>query len=202
MEAEEKLKLDCEQTTKYFHSLAEVRFKLLGLLPVVTGTAIGLLQSQKPELVVPLSIFGIVVTFGVLCYDQRNSQIDNAMQLRAKSLEARFELESMTGRFRYGGPFLDRPKRELRSLGILMWHDRGLAIVYAAAFAAWSYLLVGSLLQMGQVLTVKIAVPLVVFIVVVLQLYVVDRATDTLGALPEKIRQKLDSNSPDGEQRQ
>jgi hypothetical protein len=55
MQAEEKLKLDCEKTTKYFHSLADVRFKVLSLLPVVTGTAITLLQSQEPELVIRLS---------------------------------------------------------------------------------------------------------------------------------------------------
>ena len=89
MDTDEKRKCDYEQTTKYFHALADVRFKLLGLLPVVTGTAFGLLiQSERPELVVTLGVFGLAVTFGILCYDQRNSQIYNAMQLRAKSLEA------------------------------------------------------------------------------------------------------------------
>ncbi len=33
MTDEEKLRLDYEQTTKYFHELAEARFKLLALVP-------------------------------------------------------------------------------------------------------------------------------------------------------------------------
>ncbi len=198
MDVEEKLRLDYEQTVKYFHALADVRFKLLTLLPLITGGAVGLLQSQKPDLVLLLSIFGILVTFGVMCYDQRNNQIYNAMQRRAKSLEALLRFPAVSDRFHFGGALLDRPQRDLRFLGILLWHDRGLAVIYAATFAAWTYLLISSLLQIGQVLLVKVAVPLAVFITVLLQLHSFDRATDTLGALPKWVREILDPNSPDG----
>jgi hypothetical protein len=138
MEREEKLKLDYTETAKYFHALADVRFKLLALVPLITGAAVGVLQTQKLELVIPVSIFGLLVTVGVIFYDQRNSQIYNAMQRRAKSLEALLKFDTVSGRFRYGGAFLDRPERKLRFFGFVMWHDRGLAIVYAAVFAAWT----------------------------------------------------------------
>ncbi len=189
MELENKLKLDYEQTTKYFHEMTNVRFRLLAFLPLVTGTAVGLLQSQELKLVIPLSIFGIMY------YEIRNSQIYNALQLRAKALETRMRFESVNGRFQYGGAFLDRPIRNLRFLGILMWHDRGPAIIYAAAFAAWFYLLTGSLIQLGQVQVIKVEVPLVVFVVVVLQLQSLDVATDVLGALPEHLRRELSRES-------
>src|SRR5260370_28466964 len=101
MEREEKLKLDYTETAKYFHALADVRFKLLALVPLITGAAVGILQTQKPELVIPVSIFGLLVTVGVIFYDQRNSQIYNAMQRRAKSLEALLKFNTVSRRLRY-----------------------------------------------------------------------------------------------------
>ena len=45
MDRDEKLKLDYEQTIAYYHHLADSRFKLLALVPIVTGAAIGLLSE-------------------------------------------------------------------------------------------------------------------------------------------------------------
>ena len=66
MTDEEKLQLDYEQTTKYFHALADARFKLLALVLTVTGVSIGVLaHTDQPRVILPLSIFGLLVTFGV-----------------------------------------------------------------------------------------------------------------------------------------
>ena len=68
---------------------------------------------------------------GIIVYDQRNTQIHDAMQKHAKTLEALLGLEPLddTKKGR-GGAFLDRPGRNLRLFGILlMWHDRGLALI-------------------------------------------------------------------------
>ncbi len=46
MDKDEKLKLDYEQTVAYYHHLADSRFKLLALIPIVTGAAIGLLSGS------------------------------------------------------------------------------------------------------------------------------------------------------------
>lgn len=80
----------------------DVRFKLPGLLPVLGGTAVVAqigLEAGKPaeastgELAVILlvSAFGSLATLGTL-YDQRNSELYNALTYRAKYLEKKFEL--------------------------------------------------------------------------------------------------------------
>jgi hypothetical protein len=45
MTEDEKIRLDYERTAQYFFHLADVRFRLLALLPVVSGTALVRLQS-------------------------------------------------------------------------------------------------------------------------------------------------------------
>lgn len=76
MDRDEKLKLDYEQTTAYYHHLADSRFKLLALVPIVTGAAIGLLsQGADPATVLVIGILGFVVTLGLFFYNQRNTQI-------------------------------------------------------------------------------------------------------------------------------
>lgn len=96
----ERMKVDYEQTVKYFHVLADIRFKLIALVPVLTGAAIGLvsksLSAEKgisPETATAISILGFVVTLGIMFYDQRNTQIYNDMMLRAKMLEAMLGFE-------------------------------------------------------------------------------------------------------------
>ena len=199
MTDEEKLRLDYEQTTKYFHALADARFKLLALVPTVTGVSIGALaHTDEPRVILPLSVFGLLVTFGVMCYDLRNSQIYNALQLRAKGLEMRLGFGpisnlAVTDRqdWQYGGAFLDRPGRKLRFFGLLIWHDRGLAFIYSTALAAWTYLFTHALIQFGQLMLVEIAVPVLVFAAVFGQLFSLDKATDELGSLPKPYRSIL-----------
>jgi hypothetical protein len=199
MSEEDKLRLDYEQTTKYFHALADARFKLLAFVPTVTGVSIGALaHTDQPRVIIPLSIFGLLVTFGVMCYDLRNSQIYNALQLRARGLEIRLEFDpisnlEVTDRqdWHYGGAFLDRPARKLRFFGLLIWHDRGLAFVYSTALAAWAYLFTHALIQVGQLVVVEIAVPFLVFAAVFGQLFSLDKATDELGHLPKPYRSHL-----------
>jgi len=57
----EKLKLDYEQTAHYFHELHNVRFRLLALVPIVTGAAIGFLadESSGPK-VLAIGILGFL----------------------------------------------------------------------------------------------------------------------------------------------
>ena len=123
-----------------FHELAAVRFKLLAALPTVTGAAAAILQSQRAEIAASISAFGLLVTFGIiLAAISRNSQISaTPCKQCARSLEGA-GYESVNGRFRFGGPLLYLPPRSLRFFGIRPWRDRGLAIVYAASLAAWSY---------------------------------------------------------------
>jgi hypothetical protein len=169
MDSDEKLKLDYEQTTRYYHQLADSRFKLLTLIPIVTGAAIGLLgNGTQPELVLVLGILGFVVTLGIFFYNQRNTQIFDKMILRAKMLETRLELEPLDKEHRYGGPFLSRPGRTLKLFGVIkVWGDRGLAIVYGATLGGWAFLITSSFMRLITVsqqvsIAINIVVPFIV----------------------------------------
>lgn len=207
MNEDDKLKLDYEQTTQYIHTLANLRFKLLAFVPLVTGVAISLLNNMASyETVITISLLGFLVTLGIIFYDQRNTQIYDALHIRAKSLEVILRLQPIANlkspdeerrQWVYGGTFLDRPGRSLKLFGkFLMWHDRGLAIIYAAALGGWCYLLVGAItevMESGQAvsLSIRIGVPVIVAAAMFLQLHRFDKATDELKELPKHIQNEL-----------
>ncbi|MCB9354237.1 MAG: hypothetical protein H6575_06690 [Lewinellaceae bacterium] len=90
MTKEEKYKIDYENTLKYIFHLSDIRFKLLGLVPFATGIAF----SFSEEKGIPVNSFvigflGLIVTVGIIFYDQRNTEIYNGLIGRAKDLEKR-----------------------------------------------------------------------------------------------------------------
>lgn len=96
------------------------------------GTAVELLA---------IGSLGLVATLGIFLYELRNSQLYAAVVHRARFLEGRLGLPSAYGEAGPGGPFTERPGRSLVLFHALnAWHDRGLALVYAASLAGWSYL--------------------------------------------------------------
>jgi hypothetical protein len=202
MEPTELHQTDYVQTATYFHELASVRFKLLAFVPVLTGAGLTLADKlQTPSLVFALGLFGFLSILGIVIYDQRNSQIYNAMQCRAKSLEALMDFpplnkkKVLTEKMKRGGAFLDRPRRTLKLFGILtIWHDLGLAIIYSANLAVWSYLtgisfvkvVFPSHLGLGSLLVIASSTALA--IVILFSLLRLDEATDIEGALLHEIR--------------
>ena len=93
------LELEYTQINNNFRFLAEVRFKLLALVPILGGAAVFVLArvgleagkapaSSHPELLVVLlvSLFGFLATLGLTLYDQRNSELYNALIHRVKWL--------------------------------------------------------------------------------------------------------------------
>jgi hypothetical protein len=205
MDRDEKLKLDYEQTTAYYHALADSRFKLLALIPIVTGAAIGLLsEGTQPGPVLAIGILGFVVTLGLFFYNQRNTQIFDTMILRAKMLEILLQLESLDHRYPYAGPFLSRPKRTLKLFGVIrVWGDRGLAIVYGAALGGWAFLITRSLLAIIAVsqpisTILNTGIPVVVALAFIWQVQAWDKETEKLDTLPPRI-QKLIEVDPKNE---
>ncbi len=196
MEKEEKMKLDYEQTTLYHHKLHDVRFKLLALVPIATGAAIGLIDKigSGPKMLV-IGVLGFFVTLGVTIYDQRNTQIYDAMQKRAKTLETLLDFKPLDENKNRGGAFLDRPDRGRRLFGfLLMWHDRALAIIYAAAFGGWTYLVVEGFIQSIGAIDHKfsvfgrIIIPVLVFILFLRALHEFDDPTDTPDSMSPEIK--------------
>jgi len=139
---DKKLQVDYERTAQYFFHLADTRFKLLGLLPVVTGLAVSTLPEKlEPTQGFAVALLGLIVTVGLTIYDQRNTQMYDRLVKRARRIEEEFRfIPSPVLSKPYGGAFLDRPRR--RSLGPvpIIWHDLGLSLVYSSSLGAWCFL--------------------------------------------------------------
>lgn len=131
---------DYEQTLAYFHALHDVRFKLLGFLPIATGTAIALVPTgMQGSNQLALAIIGLMVTLGLASYDQRNTQIYDRLICRVRYLERKFGFAPFPGDT-YGGAFHCRPPVLTVCKMRLVWHIQGLTLVYAASMSGWWFL--------------------------------------------------------------
>jgi hypothetical protein len=153
----QKLDLEYEQINENFRFLADVRFKLLALVPTFGGAAVFVLtraglqagggpSSSTSELltVVVVGLFGFLATLGVTLYDQRNSELYNALIHRAKHLEEEFGIPSTPGgltKLELGGQFRERPEKQRRFF-FKAGHDLGLALIYGPLLGAWLFPLV------------------------------------------------------------
>ena len=138
MDDDEKLWREYMATLDAFWRLGDFRFRLLALLPPLTALGVGLLtvdvatftSAPIPRLLIAL--LGFVVTLGIIFYDQRNSQLYAGLAAQAKQLESAIMSS--------GGVLGGRPPRTNRLFGLFkIWHDRGLALIYAATLGAWSF---------------------------------------------------------------
>ena len=201
MDPSDKLEVDYHATGDYFRELAGTRFKLLAFVPSVTGVTVALADLGCPSVRLGvLGAFGFLVTLGVLFYDVRNTQLYDALNLRAKCLEAYLGLPKASNRYyKRGGAFLDRPRRELKLFRFFeIWHDRGLAIIYSTSLAAWAYILVGGFFGLpGHDCALRgawlaLLTPVAVWLLFILQLSAYDNPTDPKGALPEDVAALLE----------
>jgi hypothetical protein len=144
--------LEYTQINENFRFLAEIRFKLLALVPALGGAGIfvhtnaGLDASQpaassdyRLAVVLFVSLIGFLATLGITLYDQRNSELYNALIHRAKWLESKFDVSSAPGGLReseYGGQFSERPRKS-RWLIFHAGHDLALALIYGPVLGAW-----------------------------------------------------------------
>ncbi len=194
-EKKDLLQLDYEQTVEQFRMLTDIRFKLLALVPTLTGAAVGLLTNTNASqaTALPLGIFGFVVTFGIVMYELRNSVFYEMSTTRAARLESLLELprfsEPRDGLVRPGGVFTERPPaiktKEAKEYEYPLpqkiagffpvWHDLGLALVYGASLAGWTYLVLYSLLlNNGYRLILSLLVGALVLILTVIQFIILD----------------------------
>jgi hypothetical protein len=180
------LRLDYEQTTELVRTLTDVRFKLLAFVPTIAGATVGLLSNTASAAqLVGVGLLGLIATAGVLMYELRNSQLYDAAVHRAKVLEERLQLASVRSEEGKGGPFTERPARTVRLLDFMtVSHDRGLALVYAAALAGWTYLVGWGLLGAVEVPGARewgAALGLLVGVIVVIDVHRIDRRGDKAG---------------------
>jgi hypothetical protein len=114
-----------------WRTLTDVRFKLLGLLPIVSvAVLITLLSAShgsdalRPAERTGVAILGLLLTGAVRLYDLRNSDLYNDLVGRGRQIEA--ELGIHTGHFR------GRPN----SRGWIQ-HDVAVRAVYGLSALAW-----------------------------------------------------------------
>lgn len=160
------LELEYGEVNNNFRFLAEVRFKLLALVPALGGAAVFVLAhaglqageapaSSNPELLVVLlvSLFGFLATLGITLYDQRNSELYNALIHRAKWLEREFGCQVAPGGLKTvvsGGQFNERPAKG-RHLVFQAGHDLALALIYGPLLGGWLFPIAYSALRLAGI---------------------------------------------------
>jgi hypothetical protein len=142
LDADDRLRLDYEQTTQYLRTLIDVRFRLLAFVPTVTGVAVAIIGQPRPAAeLLGVGVLGLLATIGIFVYELRNTQISGTLIRRATELEHQLQLPSSLGIQQSGGLYTERPGVNIQLLGFLpVSHGLGLALVYSAAIAGWGYL--------------------------------------------------------------
>jgi hypothetical protein len=175
MDADERLRFDYDQTTQLLRTLIDVRFKLLAFVPTIAGAAVAFFGRPRPAAeLLAVGLVGFVATLGIFMYELGNSQVSDRLTRHAAELERQLELS--------GGLFGEPARADRRLFGVIAFsHARGLALVYGAAFAGWSYLTAwGALraLDIGGARKVGALVGLAVALAVALELDRLERRSD------------------------
>jgi hypothetical protein len=110
--------------------LTDVRFKLLGLIPVISGVVLFSLLSEKPDGPSSLArsgiaIFGLLITTALFIYDRRNSELYDDMISRGRKIEEELGVDT--------GLFLGRRSPSHKWIN----HSNATNLIYGAAVAAW-----------------------------------------------------------------
>jgi hypothetical protein len=143
----DRLQLDYQQTTDLLRTLTDVRFKLLALIPTLSGAAVAFVgPTAVPVQLLTLGGLGLTATVGVLLYDLRNSEVYDYALRRAQQLETELQI-AVAADSMPGGLFGERPSGTVRLFGVTADRDRGLALVYSAALGGWTYLVIWGALR-------------------------------------------------------
>ena len=126
------------EVSNNFRLLTDIRFKLLGLLPVasVLTAAVGTRSGYDQGVPLGLALFGLIITLGVLTYHTRNDQLYDALIGRASAIERSLGLPD--------GAYATRLRAWLHfKIGPWKWqvsHGQGVSTVYSATMVLWLYL--------------------------------------------------------------
>jgi hypothetical protein len=137
---DERLRLEYDQAAQLLRHLTEIRFKLLALVPTLSGAVVALVSAGRSGLeLLAIGGLGLSATTGVLVYELRNGELRRRVQARARELE-----EAL-----FGHALVDNVAAR-RLFGFLpVWHDVGLALVYGSALGGWAYLVAWGALKAG-----------------------------------------------------
>jgi hypothetical protein len=168
---DDQVRIEYDRAVALFRDLTDIRFKLLALVPTLSGAAVGLLRAgQAPVTLLAIGVLGLAATAGVLLYELRNSEIRLAAARRLGGLEdALFADRRLV---------TDRPKQAPKLFGLVpLEHSLGLAFVYGAALAGWSYLVAWGALaaaNAGHARTIGVVIGAVVGLIVLAEILRLD----------------------------
>ena len=148
MDADDRLRLDYEQTTGLISALTDVRFKLLSIVPTIALAAVGIAGAHPSTGgLVGVGLLGLGATVGILLYELRNMETLAAAVYRARDVARGLELEVFHGRAESAGVI--RPSgRHHRLFGaVTVGQDQALGLVYGVALGGWTYLFVWGVLR-------------------------------------------------------
>ena len=112
--SEHALLVDYSETLGIWRMYADIRFKLLGLIPTATAAGVGIFGSRPSYPTVAVAAIAICSIFGVAMYDVRNTMFYDAAVHRAKELERQLGLPRTSALGSAGGVFGERPRTKLR----------------------------------------------------------------------------------------
>jgi len=142
-DTDELLRLEYESASRLLGSLTEIRFKLLALVPSLTGAVVALISPGRSGVeLLAIGLLGLAATSGILAYELRNDELCRRATDRVNHLES--ALFS-------GGPLVGGEGRTPKLFGLIpASHHLGVGLVYGAALGGWVYLVVwGALVAAG-----------------------------------------------------
>jgi hypothetical protein len=129
---DENLKTTYEQLCYSYRAIDDFRAKLLGFLPLASGTGIFLLipDNSKSPLnthLVPVGAFGILITLGLFFYEIYGIKKCGALIKAGQKIEDRMRIR---------GQFQGRP----REVAGIINEPFAAGVIYPAVLAAWTFL--------------------------------------------------------------
>jgi Domain of unknown function (DUF4440) len=139
------LKVAYQEICASYHSIDDIRMKLLGLLPLATGAGVFLLLNKEifstikdTEVISPaalrlqgylspIGLFGFVITLGVFAFEIYGIKKCSALIAGGKEIEGWLHID---------GAFVKRPPAVLRFIN----EPFAGGIIYSAVLAAWAYI--------------------------------------------------------------
>jgi len=137
---QEALSKEYGEVCNNFWTLTDIRFKLLAFLPIAAGAAVAALtgnvaQQRPTEVMLALSLFGLVGTIALVTYNARNDQLYDDLVARAADIERSLNI--------LDGAFANRARSWLRiPLLLKEWkidHRTAVSTIYGASIALWLF---------------------------------------------------------------
>jgi hypothetical protein len=171
-DTDELLRLEYESASRLLGNLTEIRFKLLALVPTLSGAVVAFVSPGRSGVeLLAIGGLGLAATSGILAYELRNGELCRRATDRVNRLES--VLFS-------AGPLMGGEEGTPKLFGLIPASQYlGVGLVYGAALGGWVYLVVwGALVAAGERAhsqAIGVAVGAVVALAIVREIVVAQR---------------------------